>query len=63
MKPLRTWLLIAATALSLAGFGSGPVAAAEVIPTAGETVTIEINEGNLVRKARSRPNRSTAPSC
>jgi pilus assembly protein CpaC len=52
MKPLRTWLLIAATALSLAGFRSGPVAAAEVIPTAGETVTIEINEGNLVRIER-----------
>ena len=52
MKPMRTWLLIAATALSLAGFRSGPVAAAEVIPTAGETVTIEINEGNLVRIER-----------
>ena len=52
MKPLRNWLLVAAAALSLAAFSSAPVAAAELIPTAGETVSIEINEGNLVRLER-----------
>ncbi len=49
MKPLRTWLLITAAILSFAVHRSVPAAAAEVIPTSGEPVTIEVNEGHLVR--------------
>ena len=50
MKTFRTWLIVAAATLLLAGLR--PAAAAELIPTAADVVTIEVNEGNLVRIER-----------
>jgi pilus assembly protein CpaC len=52
MKTLRTWLLAAVAALSLAIASSVPADAAEVVPTAAESVAIEVNEGHLVRIER-----------
>jgi pilus assembly protein CpaC len=52
MKPLRNWLLIAAAALSLTAYCGAPAKAAEVVPTAAESVQIEMNEGHLVRLER-----------
>lgn len=52
MKPFRTWLLIAAAALSFTAFRSAPAAAAELIPTSGDAVSIEVNKGHLVRIER-----------
>ncbi|HXV26019.1 MAG TPA: type II and III secretion system protein family protein [Alphaproteobacteria bacterium] len=52
MKPLRTWLLITAAVFSFAILRSAPADAAELIPTTGEPVTIEVNEGHLVRIER-----------
>jgi pilus assembly protein CpaC len=52
MKTLRTWLLAAVAALTLATASSVPANAAEVVPTAAESVTIEVNEGHLVRIER-----------
>jgi pilus assembly protein CpaC len=52
MKPFRTWLLIAAAALSFTALRSAPVAAAEVIPTSADVVPIEVNKGHLVRIER-----------
>ncbi len=49
MKPLRTLLRIAATVLSFAVLHSAPSVSAELIPTTGEPVTIEVNKGHLVR--------------
>jgi pilus assembly protein CpaC len=52
MKPLRNLLLAAAAALCLASFGGAPAGAAELVPTAAEAVSIEVNEGHLVRIER-----------
>ena len=52
MKPVRNWLLAAAATLSLLGTPGLPAKAAELVPTAAEAVTIEMNEGHLVRIER-----------
>jgi pilus assembly protein CpaC len=51
MLKARILALVVATALlpALAASVNRPAAAAEVIPVSGEPITIEINEGNLVR--------------
>jgi len=49
MKSLRHWLIIALAALSLSTVASAPASTAELIRTSGESVSIEVNEGALVR--------------
>jgi len=52
MNTLRTWLLAAAAALAVTVSSGAPARAAEVVPTSTEAVTIEVNEGHLVRIER-----------
>ena len=52
MNTLRTWLLAAAAALAVTVSSGAPARAAEVVPTSTEVVTIEVNEGHLVRIER-----------
>lgn len=52
MKTVRTWLLVAAATLSLVAPWGATTEAAELIPTTAEAVTIEVNEGHLVRMDR-----------
>ena len=49
MNSLRNWLLIALAALSLSTVASAPASSTELIRTSGESVSIEVNEGALVR--------------
>jgi pilus assembly protein CpaC len=52
MNTLRTWLLAAAAALAVTVSSGAPAKAAEVVPTSTEAVSIEVNEGHLVRIER-----------
>ena len=52
MNTLRIWLLAAAAALAVTVSSGAPAKAAEVVPTSTEAVSIEVNEGHLVRIER-----------